>query len=199
MRTRSKAPLYPDAGLGRHEAGEDRTGIDRLAHGPATLRDLFLGLLKRPLRFAMGLLRDWVVRSVMNTHHCHGDPGRLHLGERTSTVNTVFNTSSGDIYVGDDTIFGHNCMVLTGRHEFINGQRREIALGESEIPRSGYDIKIGRGCWVASGAIIVGGVTIGDNAIVAAGAVVTGDVRGGAFVAGVPTRELRRSSRDRKR
>jgi acetyltransferase-like isoleucine patch superfamily enzyme len=127
----------------------------------------------------------------MSSHYCHGNPNRLHIGQRVSTVNTLFNTSSGDIYVGDDTIFGHNVMVLTGHHEFARGQRREISTGEPEIPRSGYNVSIGKGCWIASGAIIIGGVTIGDNVIVAASAVVTRDVASGTFVAGIPARVLR--------
>ena len=40
------------------------------------------------------------------------------------------------------------------------------------------------------GATIIGGVTIGDDAIIAAGAVVTRDVAPGATVAGVPARVL---------
>jgi len=124
-------------------------------------------------------------------HYVHEDESRLHLGRGTSTMNTLFNTSSGHIYVGDYTIFGHNCLVLTGRHEFVAGRRKKLVSGGPEAPPEGYDIRIGSGCWIASGAIICGGVTIGDNAIVAAGAVVTRDIPAGMFAAGVPARALR--------
>jgi UDP-2-acetamido-3-amino-2,3-dideoxy-glucuronate N-acetyltransferase len=43
---------------------------------------------------------------------------------------------------------------------------------------------------IGSGAVIMGGVTIGEGALVGAGAVVTHDVPAGATVAGVPARIL---------
>lgn len=126
------------------------------------------------------------MREAVRHHYCHGDPGRLEIGARVSTVNTLFNVASGRIIVGDDTIFGHNCMVLTGRHDFVKGRRKSLATGDPDTPASGSDIYIGKGCWIASGAIIVGPVKIGDNTIVAAGAVVTRDLPEGVFAAGVP-------------
>lgn len=115
--------------------------------------------------------------------------GSLVIGERVSTMNTIFNLASGSIMVGDDTIFGYNCMVLTGRHEFVDGKRASLS-GHEEVPRSGGDITIGRGCWIASGATITGGVTIGDHAIVAGGAVVIADVPDHGIVGGVPARVI---------
>lgn len=42
-----------------------------------------------------------------------------------------------------------------------------------------------------AGAVILPGVTVGDNAIVAAGAVVSRDVEPGTVVAGVPARKIK--------
>ena len=155
-----------------------------------------MSLVERGIAKGMrGLLRplsQLLKRIDMNTSYCHGDSDRLHLGKRVSTVNTIFNVASGDIYVGDDTIFGHNCMVLTGRHEFLGGRRRRLVTGEPDTPTTGSDIRIGSGCWIASGAIITGGVTIGDNTIIGAGAVVAMDVPSGVFAAGVPAKVIKR-------
>ena len=126
----------------------------------------------------------------MRQFYCHGKLKRLHLGKNISTMNTIFNVSSGEIYIGDDTIFGHNCMVLTGRHDFIKGKRKKIVTGGRETPAEGYNIHIGRGCWIASGVIIIGGVTIGDNVIIGAGAVITHDIPSGVFAAGVPAKVI---------
>ena len=75
-------------------------------------------------------------------------------------------------------------MFLTGIHLFENGRLKQPR--SSQVPSEGYDIKIGSGCWIATGAIIIGGVTIGDNSIVAAGAVVTQSFPSGVILGGVP-------------
>ena len=49
---------------------------------------------------------------------------------------------------------------------------------------------------IGSGAVIMGGVEIGENAVVGAGAVVTHDVPAGAVVKGVPARLAARSVGD---
>ena len=119
------------------------------------------------------------------------------VGKKVAVANTLFNLSSGSIHIGDYTIFGQNVMVLTGRHNFVNGQRAGLGDvvngpgwggGVDEVPSSGYDIHIGQGTWIASGAIILGGVKIGNHAIVAAGSVVTKDIPDHAVAAGIPAK-----------
>jgi putative colanic acid biosynthesis acetyltransferase WcaF len=51
------------------------------------------------------------------------------------------------------------------------------------------EIEISDGCWIGARATLLGGITIGSEAVVAAGSVVTKDVRRDALVAGVPARE----------
>lgn len=130
----------------------------------------------------------------MKNYVVYKNAARLHLGNNVSAVNTLFNTSSGHIYVGDNTIFGHNCMVITGRHEFVDGKRKSLVIGGTEAPTEGFDIHIGQGCWIASGAIINGGVRIGDNVIIGAGAVVTKDIPSSVFAAGVPAKIIKKMS-----
>ena len=139
------------------------------------------------------------------TYYLEGTGGKANFGKNIGFSNTLFNVESGSISVGDNTIFGNNVMVLTGRHSFVNGKRAILSMPDPhkragrEVPREGYDINIGSGCWICSGAIINGKVTIGDNAIIAAGAVVTKDVPSFAIVGGIPaiiigdTRDLNNS------
>lgn len=141
----------------------------------------------------------WLLYFYYDTHCVMGSGGALQIGKKVATSNTLFNVSSGSIIVGDYTIFGQNVMVLTGRHRFTGGKRaglKEAMSGGSwgggcqEVPCSGFDIKIGSGCWIASGAIISGGVTIGENAIIAAGSVITRDVADHCIVAGIPGKPI---------
>jgi acetyltransferase-like isoleucine patch superfamily enzyme len=50
---------------------------------------------------------------------------------------------------------------------------------------------IGRNVWIAAGATIIGGVTVGENSVVAAGSVVTRDVPPNTLVGGNPARIIR--------
>ena len=102
-----------------------------------------------------------------------------------------FNTRSGSIFVGKNAILAENVMVITGKHMNIS-EAKEDGLNEHAVPREGRDIHIGRDCFVGSGAIINGGVKIGDHSVVGAGAVVTKDVPEKVMVAGVPAKVIRK-------
>jgi acetyltransferase-like isoleucine patch superfamily enzyme len=56
------------------------------------------------------------------------------------------------------------------------------------IPRS---IHIGNNVWIGSNSTVLGGVTIGNNAVIAAGSVVTRDVPENTVVAGVPAKVIK--------
>ena len=49
-------------------------------------------------------------------------------------------------------------------------------------------ITIGDNCWIATGAIITAGVSLGNHVVVAAGAVVTKSFPDNVLIAGVPAR-----------
>jgi len=123
--------------------------------------------------------------------YVHGDQTRVRIGRNCSTMNTLFNVISGTITVGDHTIFTHNCMVLTGTHEFVCGRRASLHKPPlQETPTEGRDIRIGSGCFIGSGTVILGNVTIGNNVIIGAGSVVSKSIPGGCFAAGVPARVI---------
>lgn len=90
--------------------------------------------------------------------------------------------ASGEITVDENTLFSHNVMVITGRHTMGVGKKGEF---QDTVPHIGYDIHIGKRCWICSGVIISGGVTIGDDCIIAAGSIVVHNVPAGSFVKGV--------------
>jgi maltose O-acetyltransferase len=93
------------------------------------------------------------------------------------------------IEIGDQTQIGPNVQILTADHP-RDPRERETGL-ERGIP-----VKIGRNVWIGGGAIILPGVTVGDDAIIGAGAVVTRDVPNGATVAGNPARLLPPKAKD---
>jgi acetyltransferase-like isoleucine patch superfamily enzyme len=89
--------------------------------------------------------------------------------------------------VGEYAFFGHNVSVLTGTHDITTfGRERQLT-----IPRSGRDIVIEEGAWVASNAMVLGPCRIGANAVVGGGSLVIGDVAPYMIVAGSPAKVLR--------
>ena len=102
-----------------------------------------------------------------------------------------FNTRSGMIHVKENTVFGEDVLVITGKHYNIE-EARNSDVPLHHVPEKGRDIIIGKGCYIGSSAILIGGINIGDYAVIGAGAVVTKDVPERTFVAGVPAKEIRK-------
>jgi serine acetyltransferase len=100
--------------------------------------------------------------------------------------NVVFNTGSGKIVVGRNTMFGEDVHVLTGKHMGV-AEARATGMPLHHVTK-GRDIHIGRNCYIGGRSVLVGPLVIGDGAMICAGAVVTREVPPGAFVAGSPAR-----------
>ena len=94
--------------------------------------------------------------------------------------NTYLN--GGSIECSHHISIGNDCAIADGVRIMDNSWHVMYS------PIGGGKIEIGDKVWVATGAIILPGVKIGDGAIVAAGAVVTKDVPPRCMVAGVPAR-----------
>lgn len=152
---------------------------------------VFVSHITHPSRYFDNWLTDYLNRlgfANINRHIVYGPTDRLHLDQVRPMNNTLFNTRSGHIYIGRGTVFGYNCMFLTGVHLFEDGKLKQPK--SMQVPTEGYDIRVGQGCWITSGATIIGGVTLGDHCLVAAGAVVTKDFPDGVIVGGVPARMI---------
>lgn len=85
------------------------------------------------------------------------------------------------VAIGEGTQIGPAVQIYAADHPRDPEQRR----GGLEF---GRPVRIGGNVWIGGGAIILPGVSIGDDAIVGAGSVVTRDVPAGATVAGNPAR-----------
>ncbi|OWJ66083.1 sugar O-acetyltransferase [Inquilinus limosus] len=89
----------------------------------------------------------------------------------------------GGIDIADDVMIGPNVSLITSGHPLAPSQRRDAVTAKP--------IVIGRNVWIAAGAIVIGGVTVGEDSVVAAGSVVTRDVPPGSLVGGNPARVIR--------
>ncbi len=86
-----------------------------------------------------------------------------------------------EVTIGEKTQIGSGVQILTADHP------RDPAIRAAGL-ESGKPVHIGRNVWIGAGALILPGVTIGDDAIIGAGSVVTRAVPSGATAFGNPAR-----------
>jgi acetyltransferase-like isoleucine patch superfamily enzyme len=89
----------------------------------------------------------------------------------------------GGLDIAEDVMIGPNVSIITSGHPLEPSRRRTTTIGKA--------IVIERNVWIAAGAIVIGGVTIGENSVVAAGSVVTKDVPPNTFAGGNPAKVIR--------
>jgi acetyltransferase-like isoleucine patch superfamily enzyme len=89
----------------------------------------------------------------------------------------------GGIDIADEVMIGPNVSIITSGHPLEPSQRRSVTTGKP--------IVIERNVWIAAGATIIDGVTIGENSVVAAGSVVTKDVPANTLAGGNPAGVIR--------
>ena len=128
------------------------------------------------------------------------------LGE-AGAIRTPFAVDYGyNIHLGRDVFLNFGCVLLDvcpiriGDHTQIGPGVQIYAADHPRDPADraaglelGRPVSIGRNVWIGGHAIILPGVTVGDDAIIGAGSVVTRDVPAGATVAGNPARPVTRS------
>lgn len=96
--------------------------------------------------------------------------GRAHLGDHSNIwYNTVIRADVNFIKIGKNTNIQDLCMLhVTEENSLTIGDN--TSLGHSVIL---HGCKIGNGCLIGMGTIILDGAEIGDNCLVAAGSMVT--------------------------
>lgn len=133
------------------------------------------------------------------------------IGEETD-IRTPFYCDYGDgITIGSRTFVNFNCTMLDGARITI-GSEVLIASGvqlitathpiDPEPRRAAWEqalpIAIADGVWLGAGAIVLPGVSIGENTVVGAGALVTKNLPAGVVAYGSPARVVREiGERDR--
>jgi acetyltransferase-like isoleucine patch superfamily enzyme len=137
-----------------------------------------------------------VVYSFTNLYGCTiGDDTRIGtfveiqrgavIGARCKVQSHTFVCDG--IELEDEVFVGHGVM-------FVNDRRpRATSDGGGLQTEDDWELErtlVKRGASLGSGAVVLGGITIGEGALVGAGAVVTRDVAPGETVAGNPARAL---------
>ena len=116
---------------------------------------------------------------------------------RTAMIDYPWCFTIGDYSsVGKKTWIQCQDIVIIGNHTCI-GDYVKILTGSHNIASKNFDLEtaaiiIEDNVWIATGAIVLSGVTIGEGAVVAAGAVVTKNVDPWTIVGGNPAKFLKK-------
>jgi maltose O-acetyltransferase len=115
--------------------------------------------------------------------HCD-DGCHIRLGQGVFLNFNCVILDVAEVSIGDGTQIGPAVQIYAADHP-------RDAAGRASGLELGKPVRIGRNVWIGGGAILLPGVTVGDDAVIGAGSVVTRDVPAGATVAGNPAKVLR--------
>lgn len=104
------------------------------------------------------------------------------IGQRNRFNNNVSIIANERISLGDDCLIGDAVAIMDCDFHEINPAMRTKGCGPTK------PVAIGNNVWVGSRAMILKGVTIGDNAIIAAMSVVTRSIPPNSIAAGIPAK-----------
>ena len=143
-------------------------------------RVITLGFLIRALKYLSFLRRNGAKlgeMTIISPSVFQGSLHRLKIGSHCA-IGRVHIALHAEVSIGNNVVINDSVTMLTGTHDI-----QDASWGLLRKP-----ILIGEYAWVAQGAIIMPGVSIGEGAVVGAGSVVTKDVPAYEIVAGNPAR-----------
>ena len=145
--------------------------------------------------------RDVRIHAFVNLYGCEiGDETRIgtfveiqkgvKIGDRCKIQSHTFICEG--VTIESEVFVGHGV-------KFINDRQPRATSGDGQLQTEAdwtcQRTLVRRGASIGSGATLLGGITIGENALVGAGSVVTRDVPSNAVVAGNPARVMQSVSK----
>ena len=90
----------------------------------------------------------------------------------------------------DEVFIGHNVTFINDRYPRATNGNGQL---QTEADWACVPTRVKKGASIGSGATLLCGITVGENAVIGAGSVVTKDVPAGAVVAGNPARIMKKA------
>lgn len=129
------------------------------------------------------------------------DYGRnIYIGNNVSVNMNCTFVDCNRIEIGDNVLIASNVQLYTSTHPVELSDR--LTPGWSPEKENYFcrtyalPIRIGNGCWLGGGVIVLPGVTIGDGCVIGAGSVVTKDIPPNSLAVGNPCRVIRQINRE---
>lgn len=108
----------------------------------------------------------------------------VHIGNYFYANFNLVIVDDIDVYIGEHVMIAPNVTITPTGHPVDPDLRKPGT--QFSIP-----VRIGNNVWIGSNAVILPGVTIGDNSVIGAGSVVTHDIPKNVVAVGNPCRVLR--------
>ena len=177
MNTQEKAILKSEIGLKMHLLAQKAMKItdqmNNKYNTPAELRKWMSLLIGQEVDEGFGLFPPFFTDCGLN----------IHLEKNVFINSGCHFQDQGGIYIGEGTFIGHNVILATLNHDLNPNTRTDM------FPKP---IHIGKKVWIGSGAIVLPGVSIGDNSVIAAGSVVTKNVPENSVYGGNPAKFIKK-------
>lgn len=119
------------------------------------------------IRLIVIALRHFILTAVYGMH--------IDRSARISFRTKLDKTNPKGIYIGEESYIASGALIFT--HDYARGIHK--------------DTYIGKRCFIGANAIVMCGISIGDEVIVGAGAIVTRDVPSHCIVAGNPAKIIK--------
>jgi len=122
--------------------------------------------------------------TLQTAAYIYGSRGgcRITLGSHVVVSSSCMLLGEGGLSIGDYTHLGPQVVVTTQ----YGDSRAEMCTPDPV--RKYAEVRIGKGCWIGAGAVIMPGTVLGDRCVVAPNSVVFGSWGDAVSLAGNPAR-----------
>ena len=129
---------------------------------------------------------DWGPGCVISSFVKIKITGPFQLGRGVQIACGCFLGASPEgLYIGEDTLIGPNCVILTSHLNY-----GEVGVPLRDQGTTARRTIIGRRVWVGANSVVLPGSEIGDDAIISVGSVVSGVVPPRSIVLGNPAKVI---------
>lgn len=155
------------------EAQKITMELNNSYHEADEVRELFSKLTGAEVDASLGLLPPFYTDFGKN----------IRVGRNVFINHACTFMDRGGITIEDNVLIGPKVNLITINHP-LDPAKRQSTISTP--------IVIKKNAWLGAGAMILPGVTVGENSIVSAGAIVTKDVPPNTVVAGVPAKMIKK-------
>lgn len=129
-----------------------------------------------------------IMRTTLGASNVYDKPV-LKIGNNTTVGYGTIISVAQEVFIGDDTLIGPQCLIMDNDDHPINPSERRARMSVKK--EDVKPVKIGNNVWLGTRVIVLRGVSIGDNSIVGSSSVVSKDVPPNCIVTGFPARVVK--------